>query len=317
MQIITTEVNALLKNSDLSLIKKTDLALKKFFDEKFSPPQEEGEEAKQTNDQTVGKIVLKVCSEALVHGVAKCFQNENMFDNYSIFMTGSNVDASRFTKLMFTVLNGGKSVSSKVKFAKIYLILGAAPGVSVIESFLKIQKAIVSVINSSKQGANGFKMGADGSYFNACESIPEALKILEDSIKASDLNSDEYMIASIGINCESDSFYNSETNKYDMEGPKNLFDPEQMVDWYIKLLNEHQLITYIEDPFSEVAGYKSFPEKLKANNLDSKVHFGLKTFYSGNLEKLRSQVDFIEKENEDAESEGENDKVSLEISILG
>ena len=59
----------------------------------------------------------------------------------------------------------------------------------------------------------------------------------------------------IGFNCDSEGFYNKETNKYDMEGPKNLFDPEQMADWYVKLCQEHPLCVYIEDPMCEVEGY--------------------------------------------------------------
>lgn len=36
-----------------------------------------------------------------------------------------------------------------------------------------------------------------------------------------------------------------------MEGPKNLWEPEQMVDWYIKQCTEHPLIGYLEDPMHE------------------------------------------------------------------
>ena len=311
MQMINNDINSLLNGADLSLIKKTDLQLKKFFDEKYPSQQtEEGEEAKGEG-QSIGKIVLRVVSEAIVHGVAKCYQNDNMFDNYSNLLTGSNVELSGMTKLMFTVLNGGKSVSSKVKFSKIYLILGASKEVSVINSFLKIQKAIVTSINSSKQGTNGFKMGADGSYFNACDSIPEALKILEDAIKNSNVNTDQETVASIGINCESESFYNAETNKYDMEGPKNLFEPGQMADWYIKFLGDHPLITYIEDPFSEITGYQMFPEKLQEHSLDKTISFGVKNFYQGKLEKLKEFTEYFEKEQEDDEAEGEGDKVII------
>lgn len=207
------------------------------------------------------------------------------------------------TKLMFTILNGGKSVSSKVKFSKIYLILGAAKGISIIDTFLKIQKAITTTITSSKVGLNGFKQGADGSFFNACENINEALKMIEDAINGAGCNSDQQMVASVGINCESDSFYNPDQNKYDMEGPKNLFDPNQMSDWYIKLLKDHPLISYIEDPFSELDGYRNFPKKLADAGLAQSVNFGLKTFYHGKMDKLKSLTEFFEKEEDEGEGE--------------
>lgn len=288
------DVNKLLANADLSLIKKTDMALKKFIEQKAQT--KEGEEP---FDEDVGRIVAKVCSESLVHGIAKCYDDFNTYDSYAKILTGSSAEPYNITKLMFTVLNGGKSVNSKVKFAKIYLIIGAEKGVNIVDAFLKIQKAISTLINSSKAGANGFKMGLDGSYFNACESIPESLKMLTDAINSSGINSDGHAIASIGINCESESFYNPDTNKYDMEGPKNLFEAEQMADWYIKLLKDYQLISYVEDPFWEIRGYQIFPTKLKDAGLDKTVKFGVSTFYKGNIETLKTYTQFIEKEEDE------------------
>jgi hypothetical protein len=89
-----------------------------------------------------------------------------------------------------------------------------------------------------------------------------------------------------------------------MEGPKNLFDPSQMADWYVKLLADHPLISYIEDPFSEIEGYKQFPEKLSEAGLDSKVKFGLKNFHKGSIEKLKELTEYFEKE-EDADDSDE------------
>ena len=247
----------------------------------------DGEEVKEPLDEQVGLIVVKVCSEALVHAVAKCYDSFNIYDSYAKLITGSAIEPYNIMKLMFTVLNGGKTVNSKVKFAKIYLILNAVPGVNIVDTFLKIQKALTNSINSSKAGVNGFKMGADGSFFNACESIPESLKMLTDAINSSGANTDKGSVASIGVNWESESFYNPETNKYDMEGPKNLFETEQMADWYIKMLKDNPLITYIEDPFWEIKGYQIFHNKLKDAGLDSHVNYGISTFYKGNIETLK------------------------------
>jgi hypothetical protein len=230
MHVITTDLNKLLARADLTLVKKTDLMLKKYFNEHYSQDEE------NKSDNEVGQIVLKVCSEALVHGIAKCYDNFNTYNSYGQLLSGGDVDPQNFTKLMFTILNGGKSVNSKVKFAKFYLILKATANVNMINSFLKLQKSIITSISSSKSGLAGFKVGIDGSYFNAFDTIPESLKILEDAINNCP---DGGSFASIGFNCESDSFYNAEQNKYDMEGPKNLFDPSQMADWYIKLIGKN------------------------------------------------------------------------------
>jgi hypothetical protein len=194
MQVITTDLNKLLARADLSLIKKTDLMLKKFFNEHY--PQNEGEGEEQKSDLDVGNIVLKVCSEALVHGIAKCYDSFNTYNSYGQLLSGGDVDSNNLTKLMFTVLNGGKSVNSKVKFAKMYMILSAAPKINLLEAFLKLQKAVIAAISSHKVGLSGFKVGTDGSFFNACENIPESLKILEDAIN----NTGSGDFASVGIN---------------------------------------------------------------------------------------------------------------------
>ena len=40
-------------------------------------------------------------------------------------------------------------------------------------------------------------------------------------------------------------------NKYDIEGPKNLFDTDMLIEWLVKMCNEHPLVEYLEDPLVE------------------------------------------------------------------
>lgn len=60
-----------------------------------------------------------------------------------------------------------------------------------------------------------------------------------------------------GINPDIDSYYIKEQGKYDIEGPKNLFDQDQMTEYYVKMCNEHPLLEYLEDPMAEgdVSGF--------------------------------------------------------------
>jgi len=73
MEILTTDINELLAHKDLSLIKKTDIALQKYFEEKYAlvQPEGEGEEAPPPNNPDAAIIALRVCSEALIHAIAK------------------------------------------------------------------------------------------------------------------------------------------------------------------------------------------------------------------------------------------------------
>lgn len=51
----------------------------------------------------------------------------------------------------------------------------------------------------------------------------------------------------IGIQVDPDQFYLSEQGKYDVDGPKNLYDAKMLSEWYQKMCTDHPLLTYIED----------------------------------------------------------------------
>ena len=50
---------------------------------------------------------------------------------------------------------------------------------------------------------------------------------------------------------DANSFFIEEQNKYEVEGPKNLFDQQMLVDWIAKIVKDHPLVTYIEDPVAD------------------------------------------------------------------
>jgi hypothetical protein len=54
-----------------------------------------------------------------------------------------------------------------------------------------------------------------------------------------------------GINPDIESFYLKDQNKYDIEGPKNLYDTDMVIEWLVKMCNEHPLLEYLEDPLVE------------------------------------------------------------------
>lgn len=73
-------------------------------------------------------------------------------------------------------------------------------------------------IAATKAGEAGFKMGVDGSFFNANATIAESLKMVEDSIVISGANDEGRKVFQIGVNCDADSSYNKDPkdpNKYE------------------------------------------------------------------------------------------------------
>jgi enolase len=85
---------------------------------------------------------------------------------------------------MFTILNGGKLTGSKVKFATFYLIIDVqgTDKVDALEVYYKVTGNIKRLIAAHKLGEAGFKVNAQGSYYNAFDTINDSFKLLEDAI---------------------------------------------------------------------------------------------------------------------------------------
>jgi hypothetical protein len=128
-------------------------------------------------------------------------------------------------KLMFTVLNGGKDLNSKIKFSKFYLIFDFdyedVADKNIHEIYFKMSASIEKIISATKVGLAGFKKNLDGSYFNAYDNINECFKLLEDVITQMAINNDTKKYLKIGINTDAQNWYLEDAKKYEWDGPKN------------------------------------------------------------------------------------------------
>ena len=166
---------------------------------------------------------------------------------------------------------------------------------------------------ATKAGEAGFKVQQDGSYFNANATIAESFKMLEDAIEASGANKDpepaeegaevpatkpSRKLFQIGINCEADASYNKDpkdANKYEQEGQKLLFEAPAMLEYYVKMIQEHPLVTYVEDAFAQFDfdAHKALRDRLQ--NEMPHVNMSLKTlFATGGISRFKNVTDFQE-----------------------
>lgn len=146
------------------------------------------EESKQRN-------LIKACSEALTYAVAKSFCPVNIYEGFvqSFYPRDEEVEGTKNTKLLISVLNGGKIMASAVKFSKVYLIIDAASAedpYKIINFYQKFLTGLKKQFAGTKVGEAGFKVAVDGSFFNANANIIESLKMVEDSIVISGANDD-------------------------------------------------------------------------------------------------------------------------------
>lgn len=196
--------------------------------------------------------------------------------------------------------------------------------VSVPAAFRAFLAHLKTKFTVGKGGDSPFKVMPDGSYFNAYPSINDSLKFLEESIavssangsrpatnqgstgragtalsgksKRSDAQADAADVTSqqaprnvfqIGVNCDAESLFNKDPkdpNKYEIEGVKVQSTSQQLIEYYVKLCQDHPLITYVEDPFAEadMEGYRKFKEALQEAGLGH-VKIGMKHIFRSSL----------------------------------
>ena len=170
----------------------------------------------------------------------------------------------------------------------------------------KVAQAVKKGITSHKLGETGFKANVSGSYFNALDSVNDTFKFLEDAINSTGLNTPERKYLTIGINANGQDSFLEEQNRYDMEGPKNLFDQGMLADYFLKMSNDHPLLAYIEDPCAEgdIVGYQKIMRRFK----DTQVKIGVKNWFGSDLEGMQEYTQMVQEQSESEEEEKEIDE---------
>jgi enolase len=97
----------------------------------------------------------------------------------------------------------------------------------------------------------------------------------------------------------------ADVSKYDIEGPKILFDTAMLADWLAKICVDHPLVTYIEDPFSinDIAGYQKLIEICKEKAPHVKI--AVKAWFGSDLDLIKEHTALIQEASDDEEEEDE------------
>lgn len=91
-----------------------------------------------------------------------------------------------------------------------------------------------------------------------------------------------------GINPDIESFFLKDQGKYDIEGPKNLYDTDMLIEWLVKMCNEHPLLEYLEDPLVEgdPLTYQKILKRFK--EAAPRVKIGIKSWFKSNIENIKN-----------------------------
>lgn len=132
-----------------------------FFFKGEKKPSVDGEDNCMDN-VSPGLSIIKAVSEALYFGVASCLKgNGPAYQAIRQDIHPCEDNRSANTKLMISLLTGGKSAGSQVKFSRFYLIVDgyANPDVHIPTAFNKFIAAFKKNMGAIKGGETAFKVG--------------------------------------------------------------------------------------------------------------------------------------------------------------
>lgn len=150
---------------------------------------DEGSVPNSPRGASCSPFALRGALEAIFYSFGHMKERGNSFNALydQIYCKAPNINYTKVPKMMFTLLNGGKSLGSKVKFRRIYLIINMkaedTEHFDALQLYYKVHASIKKSLSAGKAGEAAFKPSVKGDYgFNAHENINDSLKVIEDAI---------------------------------------------------------------------------------------------------------------------------------------
>ncbi len=160
---------------------------------------------------------------------------------------------------MMNILNGGQHADNNVDIQEFMVMpVGACCFKEALRMGAEVFHSLKSVLKS--KGLNT-AVGDEGGFAPNLTSNEEALKTIVEAIeKAGYVPGKDVMLA---LDVAASELYDEKTGMYNLEGEGKTFTREQMVDFYVDLVNKYPIIS-IEDGMNEEdwAGWALLTEKL-------------------------------------------------------
>ncbi len=167
--------------------------------------------------------------------------------------------------LGFSIFKTGKTMNSKVKFERFMILINnqnKMDKTTLIDIVNKIYASLRKVLTAGKAGENGMRLNNEGSFYPPSDNLNDILKLLEGVINEVGVPD----ALKIGIDCNANNYYVGADKTYEMDGFKKNPDSNQLIEFYLKLLSDHPLIEYMEEPFfkDDEEGLYKFMAKVRA-----------------------------------------------------
>ena len=178
--------------------------------------------------------------------------------------------------LGFCIFKTGKSMNSKIKYERFLLMINneifetnndlkEKKKEIIIELYKKMFEIIKKTLTAGKAGENGMRTNNEGSFTPPSDKYEDVLKLMEGFIKEINASMNNQNFVSLGIDFNAENFFNSKDGTYEPEGVKKAVDSNALIDIYLKLINDHPSLTYLEQPlaYDDIDGWGTLLEKLK------------------------------------------------------
>ena len=182
--------------------------------------------------------------------------NMELFQYFSD-VYGYNDIEKRMPIPMVNILNGGKHAGGNLKIQEFMIMPSENVKFSVGVEHMFIVYNNLKKILKKNYGPSSINLGDEGGFAPNLNTAEEALNMIEDAVKESNLKLGEDIF--LALDCAASEFYDETLNKYEIE-PEKFITSEELCKYYIDLLEKHPALRSIEDGFDEkdYDGWKMF-----------------------------------------------------------
>ncbi|MDF2881063.1 MAG: eno [Clostridiaceae bacterium] len=186
-----------------------------------------------------------------------CAKAAAQYLGLNLYQYVGGVNAKVLPVPMMNIINGGKHADNNVDLQEFMIMPAGAPSFSeALRMSAEVYHSLKSILKSKGYDTG---VGDEGGFAPNLKSNEEAIQIIVEAIEKAGYAPGKDLF--IALDPASSEFY--ENGKYNLKSEGKVLTPEEMVDYYVNLVNKYPIIS-IEDGMAEEdwEGWKLITEKL-------------------------------------------------------
>ena len=199
----------------------------------------------------------------------------------SLYQYIGGVNAKVLPVPMMNIINGGKHADNNVDLQEFMIMPAGATSFSeALRMGTEVYHALKSLLKSKGYNTS---VGDEGGFAPDLKSNEEAIEVIVEAIKKAGYTPGKEIF--VAIDPASSEFF--ENGSYNLKSENKILTSEQMVDYYVNLVNKYPIIS-IEDGMAE-EDYDGW--KLMTQKLGNKIQLVGDDLFVTNTEKLKMGIE--------------------------